>query len=284
MKDRASFTQALANDLSSVMDGMASKNATADEVAAALGVALKLEVPEKDSHQLVPGVLAKLLHKQQHNPREFASFDFEEMLSQVIGKVMIQEIPNLLSLADRMEAQGYTGDNWYYFGYADKCAILLLNEENRKALAFKTQNVNYLVFLRNKYYGWELHLRQFYDELDAEELQDLLGDYEPTLAGVMFIAERCTTYFSDDVPGRSYPQRLSLTSFINSGFTADEAGACSGLRYLDIRDTGYLASVSLKWFNEPGCDKVSSSNLGTLKYVWYDLICSTDIGEDPADE
>jgi hypothetical protein len=74
-------------------------------------------------------VLAKLLFRQQHNPREFASFDFTEMISMTVGKVMIDEIPTLLDLAARMETKGYVGDNWYDFEYADKYGTLLLNED-----------------------------------------------------------------------------------------------------------------------------------------------------------
>jgi hypothetical protein len=263
MENRAEFTKGIADTLS---------------------VILKMEIPDKDSHQLTPGVLAKLLHRQQHNPREFASYDFTETISMAIGKVMIDEIPNLLDLVNRMEAKGYTGDNWYDFGYIDKYCVLLLNTEVRKAIAFRTQNVNYLVFLRHSYNGWELHLRRFYEELDEEELQELTENYEPTPAGIMYLAERCTTYFSDDVPGHSYPHRLSLNSFVRTGFRAGDDQACSGLRYLDIRDTGYLASATNKWFDEPSCEKVTSIDMGTLQYVWYDLICSTRLDADDVQE
>jgi hypothetical protein len=258
MENRAEFTQGLADTLS---------------------VALKLQIPDNEAHQIMPGVLAKLLYRQQHSKREFASYDFCELISMTVGKVMIDEIPNLLDLAARMEAKGYTGDNWYDFGYADKSCVLLLNEEKRKAMAFRTQNVDYLVFLHQGYHGWELHLRRFYAEMDAEDLQKLTAKYEPTLAGVMHLAERCSS-FSDDLPGRSCPRRLSLSSFVRTGFVTRGDKACPGLRYLDIRDTGYLGSASNKRFDEPSCDSPASVDLGTLQYVWYDLTCSTRLDAD----
>lgn len=247
-------------------------------VADTLAVALKLQIPDKESHQLMPGVLAKLLYRQQHSKRDFASFDFVEMLSQVIGRVMVQELPNLLKLADVLQDGGHTSpDDEYDFGYADKYACVLLNEEKRKAMAFRTQNINYVMFLRNHWHGWELHLRRFYSEVDDDELQEMLEFFEPTREGIMYLADRRTEYFSDDVEGNTFPHRLSLNSFIRTDFAADCDKACRGLRYLDCRDTGYLASADNRWFDEPGCDKIGSTDLGLLQYVWNDVISNVDV-------
>lgn len=249
------------------------------QVANALRVAARLEIEEKDPDRLLPAVMGELLFHQQHDPRDFLSHNFGATLDHVVGRVIMDALPDLLRLADVLKARGAVAGSEHDFGYADKYGSLVLDEPDRKAMAFRTQNVNYLVFLKQKYGRWTVHLRQWFEELTEERLQALTKDqsgstgYPFSLAEAAALANALAAY-SDDFPGNSYPHRLSLKSF--GDWSSGNGRGCSGLRYLDLRDTGYLGSAEIDWKGDAVCERVSAVNLGTLHYVWYDLLSVLD--------
>lgn len=255
---------------------------TVAEVANSLRVAARLEIEEQDPDRLLPAVMAEMLFHQQHDPRDFLSYNLGATLDQVVGRVMMDALPDLLLLAEALRARGATSSSEHDFGYADKYASLVLDREDRKAMAFRTQNVNYLVFMRRSFGRWSVHLRQWFEELTEDRLREILKRQRNcekgnpwTPAEALALANALADY-SDDIPGTSYPRRLSLKSFSGNNWDCGNAQACSGLRYLDLRDTGYLGSAQIDWKGDALCERITSVNLGTLHYVWYDLLSAID--------
>lgn len=228
-----------------------------------------------------PAILAALVDRFSHSPREFLSFTMENVIGGCVGRAIGDETPRLLELAERIHAGGYTEENQYDFGYADRYAFSLKNTEKQKVFALRSQNVNYLVILVKGWQGWDVHLRQWWDVL--AEKSYVPYDLEPLMKGTKLLtfeeAQRISGRFeeyADDIPGMSYPKRLSLKAFKDTDFRVHDDKSCAGLRYADARDTGYVISVKPSVFGFYEADKVTWKSLSHVQYVWYDLLSAID--------
>lgn len=247
-----------------------------------LEAAIRANVPKE--HQLIdePAILAELLERFSHDRRDFQSCTFEATLGVCVGRVITHETNNLVWLADTLHAQGYTEENQYDFGYADRYAFSLENTEKRKVFALRTQNVNYLVLMVSRYRGWELHMREWWDVLPAAAerylpygLEKYIKGETLTLDEAMRLSRRFGEY-ADDLPGVDFPERLRLQAFKATGFVVGKDSACAGLRYGDARDRGYIVTIKGSPFDIPEADKMTWHSLSRLHYVWYDLLSAID--------
>lgn len=227
-----------------------------------------------------PAIIAALVDRFGHSPRDFSSMTLENVIGGCVGRAIGDETPRLLELAERIHAGGYTEENKYDFGYADRYAFSLKNTEKQKVFALRTQNVNYLVILVKNWRGWDVHIRQWWDVLSEKSYVPY--DLKPLMSGKLLTFEEAQRIsgrfedYADDIPGMSYPKRLSLKAFQDTDFRVHKDNSCAGLRYADARDTGYIITVKRSVFNIYEADKVTWKSLSLVQYVWYDLLSAID--------
>lgn len=267
-------------------NGVAFRSALVDRLEAII----RESVPQERDLIDQPAVLAELIGRFGHDRRDFSSCTFEATIGGCVGRAITQETDSLIWLADTLHAKGYTEDNQYDFGYVDRYAFSLLNTDKKKVFALRTQNVNYLVLLKQRYDGWEIHMRQWWDVIPDASAKYLPYTLEKYIKGASLTLNEAIKLiknlddYSDDIPGVSYPDRLRLQAFKDTDFMVGKDKSCAGLRYGDARDTGYIATVKQSVFGAPEADKMTWNSLTRMHYVWYDLLSAVDTFREEAAE
>jgi hypothetical protein len=227
--------------------------------------------------------LAQQLIDAQHDPRDFASYTLEQTLDRAIGATMARSIPDLLRLAELLYERHQGEDCGFDFGHADRFAFGLRNEDEIKAFALCTQNIDYAVILKQKYGRWELHLREWFPDVreDIAAGRSLPMNIEAGVKGQLSLTQAIKAApelarYSDTGLGPGYASRASLQSLADNNFDFSTSGPCNALRYGDLRDAGFLASVKMDYEGAYHAEKCLSVALHRLRYVWYDLLSAID--------
>lgn len=257
------------------------RQASVDALVDSLEAAIRAAIPKTHDVTIYPEVLARLVSRFGHDKRDFDSFALGETLNRLVGRAIGEELPSLQWLADTLHYKCFTQEAPYDFGYADRYAFSVLHGESLKAFALRTQNINYLVVLEKRYGRWFIHLRQWWDPLPTADdyVPYPLEKYAQGATMDYATAHRVAGAFqgyADDVADVAFPKRLSLGSFTATGCVPRKETSCSGLRYADARDTGYLATVERNAFGFFDADNVKWNSLSQLHYVWFDLLSAID--------
>lgn len=227
----------------------------AESAAALLKQALD---PKRDTLEL-PMLMAALFERLEKPERSLESYLLETTIDVRTGTKLSALIPDCLAMHARLMEQGHTSrEKAFDFGYADRYAFAVIDRTDALPFGFKihedqpdhyevhtkgvvllTQNIDYLVILHQRFEHWSLHLRR--------------------LSGL-------ETKGSSRAPG--------LMAYLDGPQIPGEPNSCPGLLYGDIRDSGYLASVTSTF--GPSADKVLRGDYATLAYVTFDLVSAVD--------
>lgn len=176
----------------------------------------------KDPHLLRQVVIGKLLHSCFYNPNDLSQNCIDWGMGIAVGTQLYGQIPRILQLHEWLVAKGFSSENVWDVGYADRYACFVANEPSFKTIFVQRQSWSYMIVLHDEYArfkgdlpaNWQLHLRATASPSGAKLLR------EP--AHVQFL-------------------KTAGETFTNNHF-----------RYRDMRDRGYLASVKNdKWGEVP---------------------------------
>jgi hypothetical protein len=197
--------------------------------------------------------LAAVLASLQHDERDFSSYGFDVMLSHYIGTAMVNAVPDLLRLSARLALHrrhdgGGSGEYEYQTGRRLAGSLVHARrlgddggESRLSAFYVRVPSAAYAVFVRysESYIG--LHVRSI--------------DRSGTGA--------CPA-MRDLVSAARHP------SFEHFKMTVP------GFRYLDARDSGYLASVEAIPHLTARFEFPLRSPFARLRFVWQDLLQAVD--------
>ncbi len=114
-----------------------------------------------------------------------------------------------------------------------------------RAIVLRTRTMNFLVVLNEVGGQHSLHIRRFWSTLSEVKSACFLDDIPRsglTLEDALRISSELVERCADDLPGMTYPSRLSLPTILKGALIARSDHASAALRYGDGRDKGYVLS------------------------------------------
>jgi len=216
------------------------------------------ELGEGDPRFLAPHVLGDVFVAKSHDKRDLSN----NWLEWTVDSYVMSKLENMSEPLARLHAHlvkaGSSGEKPYDFEHCDRYGVAFADEPTFKTMALQTQNMTYMVLLRQKkvfnfeeptapvQLRWEPHIRL------CTSGRNSMDYARPALSSLQWLKSA---------------QALGVT---------DEIGKeCSEyFRYKDGRDRGYLCSVDqdLSVDARSRC-KDSMRGYHTLQYVLYDMMC-----------
>lgn len=254
-----------------------------------------------------PHVLAALVLSSRRDRFSTRAHQLEQTLSNACGQLLVGLVQPYLTLHAYLVSQGHLdqasamdlGRDAYLWSVADRefedpqakgdeAFLRSLGLQCKtppvkvKAFVLQTQSQGFIVVLNQRSKKWSMHIRRVWEDAGAALAStDHLGALEAyrdrkdlTLADVIALVKHAQA-FSDDTPGAPYPARLSLKSYLDGNMLARTEGAGRGLRYGDLRDVGYVASLDGSW-DFPLADGGYSLDFEALGYLTAILAAELD--------
>jgi hypothetical protein len=233
----------------------------------------------------LPALLANVgLGNDEGSPHLF-SYDLEQALAHHVGQQFYALIPALQNIAKTLEELGATDFASRIERNGSDCYVWLesATSEGDVTLGFATQNFSYLVYIVERFGDLAMHVRRIWDDYKGKELSGgyMLGEgdwntleehsYEKVIQKGHYACE----YYSDDMRDENneslndkhhYTKRPSYKTH-QLGIKNHE-----GMKYLDSRDAGYVASITIDVITKtPCCDSPFAAIKGLVENIYLDL-------------
>jgi len=204
----------------------------------------------------IPKVMGKLLGKNFRDAGSLSQNGIGWAVDHAVAGQLGPCIEDYLHLHQHLVATGCTPTSPWNLGYADRYAAAYANEETFKSFAVCTQNFTYMVVI--------IVEKTLCQKALAEDKVVWVPAYS------LHIRRCCNGHESQD------PILVELPTLDFLG-TSAKALAHPYFRYQDVRDQGYLISLTAETLkpNEWKCDRALGS-LAALEYVTYDLASLVD--------
>lgn len=179
------------------------------------------QVGEKDQYLLKRTVIGEVLKGFFYSPSDLSENNIGWAVDHAVAQQLGGQIPRLLALHKYLIENNCAPGTEWDLNHCDRYAASLANEPGFKVIAAQTQNYTYFVVLCKK--------TRFVD--DSSGQIKAVDDWQ------VHIRQCTSARYSRDVMRKS----LTDLEFLK---TPDKAFESDYLRYADMRDRGYIVSVS----------------------------------------
>ena len=202
------------------------------------------------SPHMVPAILGEMFRHLQSDPRAVSFHNIDWALGAMIGGMLEDQLPAYESIFRKLKSRGMGRKGATDMGGNCGEVYALFEGEGLRVFGFETQNMNLMVLLQDRYDGTRIHVRRWWDSYPEKKAsghhipndEEFLKLKKPGLADAIRLADAASQY-ADNLPGVSFVRRPDLAMYQKTGFALQAEESCPGLRYLDMRDAGYVLST-----------------------------------------
>lgn len=196
---------------------------------------------------------------------ELESFSFDNHMERLAGMHMMALQPRFMELCMHLKDKGHIStETRLDYNDIDNSCFTVDIDDKRTALITTSQNVNFIfidVATDSDYMDTSnFHIRRWWEVMDADEWQEKeWEDTGKTLQAAINMADWHRQYYSDMVPGNTYPSRPHLDYFLNEQ-----------LKYADCRDKGYVCSMEFYGSKPWRADRIAT-HLADFRFALFEL-------------